>query len=182
MKTPYKELLDILSEISPRPKKLGIIYDPKRSKKIVETCIDASEGKGFEVHAKQVETVDEVYGAIRSLRPSIDCLLIIPDPTVYTVNSTEDILLFSLREGLPVVGISPNYVKAGALFSLSCDYTRLGEKSGETAVRLLRGEKASDIPYASADKYELSVNLVVANRINVTFPDKLLKEAKNVYK
>ncbi len=182
METPYKELLNILSRISPKPKRLGIIYDPKKTNKLVESYMEESREKDCELHTIQVAKVDEVYNAIRSLRPSIDCLLIIPNSTVYNVNSTEDILLFSLREGLPVVGISPNYVKAGALFSLSSNYTNLGEKAGELASRLLHGEKASDIPYASPDKFDLSINLIVAARINVTFPTDLIKEAKNVYK
>jgi len=182
MEIPFKDQLAVLTRINPRPKKIGIIYDPRKTKKLVDMYIEESQGKGFEVLTRQVGNVDEVYGAIRDFRQSIDCLFIIPDPTVYTVKSTEDILLYSLREGLPVVGISPTYVKAGALFSISCNYEHLGEKSGAIAARILRGEKPSDIPYASPDRYDLSINLIVAERMSTTFPDKLIKEAKNVYK
>jgi len=182
LQIPLQQQLAVLSKISPRPKKIGILYNPEKTKKLVESYVHESGGKGFEVLTKQVSDVGEVYSAIRDFRPSIDCLFIIPDSTVYTINSTEDILLYSLREGLPVVGISPTYVKAGALFSISCNYKQLGKQSGEIAARILRGEKPSDIPYASPDKYDLSVNLIVARRMGVTLPDKLLEEAVNVYK
>jgi putative ABC transport system substrate-binding protein len=182
IETPFSEQFDILSKIKPRPKTIGILYDPGRSQKIVELCEAEARLKGFAVKTKQIYSVDEVYGALRSLRPSIDSLIIIPDITVYTVKSTEDILLYCLREGIPVIGLSPNYVKAGALFSFSANFRQLGEKSGSVGARLLRGEKASDIPFVKADKFDLSINLIVAHRINVEISEKLINEAVNVYK
>ncbi|MFH0791692.1 MAG: ABC transporter substrate-binding protein [bacterium] len=182
MEIPFSDQLVVLSNISPRPKKIGIIYDPNKTRKYVEMYIKESHGKGFEILTRQVSSVNEVFRAIRAFRSSIDCLFVIPDPTVYTIKSIEDILLYSLREGLPVVGISPGYVKAGALFSISSNYGQMGKEAGQIAARLLRGEKPSKIPYASPKQFDLSINLIVADRIGITFPDKLIREAKNVYK
>lgn len=181
MDLPVKEQLDVLSKISPKRKKIGIIYDPSKTKALVETYINESKGKDFEVITKRVTKIDEVYGAMRSLRPSIDCLVIIPDTTVYSTESTADILLYCLAEGLPVVGISPTYVKAGALFSVSCNYENLGKRSGEVATRVLNGEKPSEIPYVSTDKFDTSINLIIARRLGISFPKKILQGTKNVY-
>jgi len=164
------------------PKKIGIMYDPSKTKKLVEGYIRESEGSGFEVLTKQVNSIDEVYHAVREFRPQIDCLMIIPDSSVYSTQSTGDVLLFCLRENIPVIGLSSKYVKAGALFSLECNYKELGKKSGELAARILNGDKPSDIPYEHPKKYKLSLNLIVAERIGAVIPKELIEEADDVYK
>jgi putative ABC transport system substrate-binding protein len=158
------------------------LYDPKNTQNLIQEYIRESEGSGFEILTKQVNSIDAVYRAVRDFRPQIDCLMIIPDQTVYSLQSVQDILLFCLRENLPVAGLSSKFVKAGALFSLSCDYKELGKKSGELAVRIFNGAKPSDIPYENPEKHELSLNLIVAERIGVTIPKELIEEADNVYK
>jgi len=47
--------------------------------------------------------------------------------------------------------------------------------------RIFRGEKPSDIKIEAPDKYDLTINLIVAQRLGVTFNDKLINEAENVY-
>lgn len=182
MDVPLMKQLHILSRISRRSRIIGIMYDPARSKILVEKYAKEIEGTEYRIVLKQIHSVKEVYDGIRKMRDEIDCLLIIPDPTVYTANSTEDILLFSLREGLPVIGLSETYVKAGALFALSCSYKELGKRSGELAEKIFKGEAPAAIPRAYMEKYELSLNLIVAQRLDIKIPDELLKGADHVYK
>jgi putative tryptophan/tyrosine transport system substrate-binding protein len=48
------------------------------------------------------------------------------------------------------------------------------------ANRILRGEKAGDLPFQQPTKYELIINLKVAKELRLTVPQSLLATADEV--
>lgn len=182
MDVSYVSIFSTLKRLIPRARKIGVIYDPKKTKKLVDRIISDARQADMELISYSVTSVEDVYGAVRTISPRVDALLMIPDSTVYTPKSTEDMLLHTLREGTPVIGLSASYVKAGALFTLSCNYDDIGRQSGHVALRIIDGAAPASIPAESPQKYEISINLISAERLGITIPNDILKEAGNVYK
>jgi hypothetical protein len=60
-----------------------------------------------------------LLGALAALTNSADVLWGIADDMVMTTETARSILLFSLRNRLPLIGLSGAWVKAGALMALS---------------------------------------------------------------
>ncbi len=172
----------MLRKIMPNAKKIGVLYDPKETEGIVKKAAAQAKELNLELIAFPVNSESEAHHAMKSIASQIDVLWMIPDPTVYTLKSTEDILFFAVREKLPVIGFTSKYTKAGALFSLSCDYEDMGEQTGEIALKLLNGKNPHDIPIAPCRAAFLSVNLIVAERVGIPIPETILQEAKDVYK
>ena len=63
---------------------------------------------------------------------------------------------------------------------LSCDYEDIGKQAAELAERILKGEKAGNIPVAMPRKVLLSLNLRTADQIGLRVPDKVIKSADEV--
>jgi putative ABC transport system substrate-binding protein len=124
----------------------------------------------------------DVYNTIRSSIGSFDAIWMIPDTAIFTVETTRDVLLVALRNKIPVIGISPLYVKAGALFSLSCNYTAIGKQGAEIAAQILNNHTSpADVKIADPTVMDLSINTNIAEYLGKRIPDSMLREAANVY-
>ena len=70
----------------------------------------------------------------------------------------------------------------GALATETIDYYKLGYQTGEVAVRVLKGEKPSDISIKTLEKTDLMVNQKTAEALGIKIPDEVLKRAKKIIK
>jgi putative ABC transport system substrate-binding protein len=85
-----------------------------------------------------------------------------------------------LKTGVPFIGLSSAFVKAGALMALSCDYTDIGIQAAETAKRILDGENPKDIPIAVPRKVLLCINMRTAKHIGLNIPTSIIELADEV--
>jgi putative ABC transport system substrate-binding protein len=97
---------------------------------------------------------------------------------VFTPRSVDSILLLTLRDGIPFVGLSPSFVKAGALLSFSCDYADVGAQSAEQALEILGGKSTGDLPIVFPRKVSLYLNLNTARAINLEVSQKIQSESQ----
>jgi putative ABC transport system substrate-binding protein len=89
----------------------------------------------------------------------------------------EFIFLHTLRSKLPFMGLSPAFVKAGALLALAIDYQEVGTQCGGLAARILSGESPSALPITTPQKTILHVNLKTAETLGLKIPADRLKGA-----
>jgi len=175
---PLRIQFKTIKKINHRVKKIGVIYNPLENNSIIQKAkIEAKNNnlvlKKFPVNStKEIPRIDDM---------NIDALLLIPDNIVCQSVIIQHILLASLKNKIPVIGISPAYVKAGALFAFSCDYKDIGRQSGNIALRILNGEDIKDIPISIPRKTKLFLNLTVAKRIGLKLNKKIIEEAVTIY-
>jgi putative ABC transport system substrate-binding protein len=172
----------LCKKIVPKLRRVGVLYDPRQTRELVERGTEQAREINIEVIASKVSKIDDIYEAVRALGPRIDALWIIPDATVYNLKTTQDILLFSIQEHLPVIGLSLPYVKAGALCSSSCNYKAIGAQAAKMVEKILDGQAPSQIPPEEPEIAETSVNLITAERIGIAIPYSVVQEATNVVK
>ena len=178
---PAADTLDTLQRAAPRAKRIGIIYDPSNSQRSVKEMTDAARAAGMQVIARPVRSAPEVPRAAEELRGKIDALYAPVDGTVYSPQSAKYVLLFAVRNAIPVAGFSSNLVAAGALLALYPDYTDIGRQAGYIALRILSGEAPGRIPVAAPRKSLLALNLNVARTLGLTIPAALRNSADKVY-
>lgn len=180
MEIPVETKIKGIKKILPNAKRIGLIYSTESApdhEEISRVCGLI----GFTLFAKKIDSEEGLPGALKDISGQIDCFMMIPDSKIYSPMSVKHLLLESLRKEFPVFGLSSSYTKAGALFSFDCDYADLGRQAAEITLRILNGEKPSDIAPSVPKKIKLSLNRSVAERLGIEIPSQIIKESSKVF-
>lgn len=179
--TPEKQLEELLNVI-PAKKRVGLVYDPRKTSHIVKNAIKAANTMGIKLIAKEVYSPKKAIAAISSIKNEIDAIWLLPDPTVLTQETIEFLLFFSLENNIPILTFSEKHVRLGALMSLSPDPSEVGKKTGAIARRILAGEDLRDIKPGAVDKTILSLNTSAANKLGIAVSRHIIDRAYIVNK
>jgi putative tryptophan/tyrosine transport system substrate-binding protein len=84
------------------------------------------------------------------------------------------------RHRLPAIYSERVFVTTGGLVSYGTDRVEQYRGAASYVDRVLRGEKAGDLPFQQPTKYELVINLATAKTLGLTIPPTLLFTADDV--
>ena len=90
------------------------------------------------------------------------------------------IIALAARHKLPAIYFERRFASAGGLVSYGPDYVDEYRRAAAYIDRILRGEKAADLPVQAPTKYELVINLKTAKAAGLTVPQSLLSTADEV--
>jgi len=180
---PVQMQLARYKALVPTLKTLGVIYDPTKTGAMVAEARSTAATLGFQLLGAPVSTPKEVPAALRSLLGKIDALWMVPDDTVVTPESFKFLLLTAFENNLPFVTVSDIFVEAGALASLSPDYTDVGRQGCQLATDLENGRlRLAEVMVVPPAKVNLAINLRTASKIGLTLPPEIVQSANKVYR
>lgn len=182
MAVPLKHQIRKLQDIKPGLKTLGIIYNPKNTKHLIEEAEQLTNSLGIKLIAKQVDSQKDVPNATRKLLDRIDVFLLLPDPTVITINFFEFLLIHSAKNKTPIMTYSKEFVQAGAHFALSPDYFMMGKQSAEIAENIMSGNHKPYSLVVDPDVFILTININSVNNIGLNIPPDVMSLAKKISK
>jgi len=174
---PYEIQFEWIKKVLPDAKQVGIIYKMDCSNRCLEKAAEAAKQSGLKLEIQKIEKIKDVLPALKELSKHSDILLGIPDLGVYNRKTLKQILLFTLRNRMPFIGISEQYVKAGAFFCLSVDYKEQGEAAAQMAEKVLEGFDPAIMPVKRPKNVKLSINKKTARRLGIKINKKILKDA-----
>ena len=177
MEIPVETQFRKLKEVLPGIRRVGVLYDPDVSGPMVEAAAETARVLGLELVPLAVASETDVLEVNGVLANDIDVLWSVSDSTVFSHQGLKHILLQTLRNRIPFVGLSPSFVKAGALLAISTDYHDLGRQAGEQSLQILAGEEASVVPMTVPRNLLLSINLNTAKQIRVEIKDDIRMNA-----
>jgi ABC-type uncharacterized transport system substrate-binding protein len=96
------------------------------------------------------------------------------------VANRELIITLAARHRLPAVYPFRYFVTSGGLISYGPDTTEQYRRAAGYIDRILKGQKAADLPVQTPIKYELAINLKTAKALGLTVPPSLLARADQV--
>ncbi len=181
MEIPLSVQFEKIRAVIPEARRLGVLYDPQVSGPVIDAARRIAAGAGLELVPISVASEGDVVRETEDLAERVDILWSVADSTVFTPQGLKHILLSTLRNRIPFVGLSPAFVKAGALLALSCDYEDIGKQSGEIAVRILDGERPDRIQTAVPRVVSLSVNMNTARQIKVAITEEVQHAAATLF-
>lgn len=167
-----------LKKFFPEQKRIAVLYDPAENAQTVQELKKETERAGLELTAIVVENPKQLPYALEQLGKDVEILLGIADEVAMSPKTAKEVLLASFRNRVPLIGLSDNWVKSGALYALSWDYDDLGRQCAEQAQQLLNGAAIQKVAPESPRKVAYSVNKKIAEHMNIAIPESLLKNAK----
>jgi putative ABC transport system substrate-binding protein len=177
MEIPVRTQFSKLKQVLPDVERIGVLYDPDVSGPLIEEAAGSARALGLELVPLAVASETDVLAQTSALAGSVDALWSVADSTVFTEHGLKHILLETLRNRIPFVGLSPSFVKAGALLAFTTDYRDLGRQAGEQGLRILAGEEAASVPMTVPRTLSLSINMNTAKHIRVEIRDEIRVKA-----
>lgn len=179
---PVKAQLEMIRNLLPEAKKIGIIYTTSEANSIstIAAYKELAGEYGFEIVDSGITAPSEVEMAAEDLVGKVDCLTNLTDNTV--VDALQTVLAAANEKKIPVFGSEIEQVKAGCVASMGIEYVELGRQTGVMAAKILKGEtKASKTHFISAIEAELYVNTAAADSIGMALKEEYVKDAAETF-
>ncbi|MCX5718775.1 MAG: ABC transporter substrate-binding protein [Nitrospirae bacterium] len=182
MNIPPHNQLATLKDVLPGIKRIGLLYNPGRTRDLVTKARLAASSMGIELLAKEVNSSKDVPALVNSMKGKINAFWMIPDTTVITPETVEFLLLFSFENKVPILAFSDKYVEMGALLSLEADAFASGKQAGEIARKILSGTPIRKDLRTDPGNAVLSINLKIAKKLGITISNDIIHRARIVDK
>jgi putative ABC transport system substrate-binding protein len=120
--------------------------------------------------------IDAAFAAMNQQRA--DALVVVTSP--FFVTRAKLIATLAGRNRVPAIYPRREFAEAGGLMSYGYDVADGYRLLGVYAGRILKGEKAGELPVFQPTKFELVINLKTARALRFEIPDKVLALADEV--
>ena len=168
--TPVKEQIDLLKQILPDAKTVGILYCSAESNSEIQATMakEAIEAAGMKAVDYTVSNSNEIQTVVTSMVDKVDAIYAPTDNTIAAGMAT--VAMVANENGIPAICGEEGMVKAGGLATYGIDYYQLGYLTGQQAVKILKdGADISTMPieYLPKDKCKLTVNEETAKTLGI---------------
>ncbi len=170
-----------LRRIVPAANSIGVLFNPKENQTKVSNAMRVAKETGLTLVTQAVDTPRSLPDALENLSRNVDALWGISDSVVMTPQTAEPILLSTLRNKIPLAGLSTSWVKAGALYALDRDYLDIGVQCGEVAGKILGGASPAALTPSFPRKVTYSVNLKTAGAMNLELTQEVVRGATQIF-
>lgn len=171
--------LELLRLALPALSRVGIVAnpdDPSDSPTVAQLPI-AARALGVEVRvfeARHVSKLDIMSAEVE--RAGVQALFVAPGPTFFS----PEITVMAARLRLPAIYGFRYFAEVGGLMSYGPSLPDVYRQSARLVSRILKGERAGDLPIELPTRYELIVNLKTAKAMGLTLSDSFLLLADEV--
>lgn len=172
--------LDLIREIAPGARRLGVIYNPGEPNAValVELIRQEAPARNLQIVEAVATRSGAVLPAAQSLVGNVDAIYVPTDNTV--VAALEAVIEVGTDHRLPVFAGDINAVPRGAIAALGFNYYDLGRQTGKIVARVLQGADPGDIPVEGVQIIELYISPGAAAAMGVRIPPAMLERAKVV--
>ncbi len=157
---PVADQIDLLHQLVPDAKKVGLLYctAESNSKIQIDLAAEQLDELGMEGVEYTASSSNEVQQVVESMMGKVDAIY---TPTDNTIASAMTVIASIANENkVPTVCGEVAHVEAGGLASVSINYEELGRRAGEMAVRILtEGANPAEMPIETMTADELGIDV-----------------------
>jgi putative ABC transport system substrate-binding protein len=173
--------LELLKQIAPTVTRVAVIRDTAAQTSLMQFSAIQSMAQsiGVVVNPIGMRDVSELERAITAFAQTPNGGLIATAvPQLFVRRAV--IISLAARYRLPAVFPFRVFVAEGGLASYGANTADSYRRAASYVDRILKGEKAADLPVQAPTKYELVINLKTAKALGLTVPPSVLARADDV--
>ena len=168
--TPVKEQIDLLHQLLPEAKTVGLLYCSAESNSEIQIQMakEACEAVGLAYEEFTVPGSNEIQTVVESMVGKVDAIYSPTDNVIAADMAT--VAMVATDNGIPCIVGEAGMVQAGGLATYGIDYFQLGYMAGEQAVEILtKGADITTMPigYLLAERCELTINKTTAETLGI---------------
>jgi putative ABC transport system substrate-binding protein len=172
--------LELLKQIAPGVTRAAVLRDASQGSGTSQFAViqAMAPSLGVEVTPINLRDASEIERAISAFARAPNGGLVVTSGPA----SVHRQLIIELAAGrkLPAVYYARLFPAAGGLISYGADYIDQYQRAAGYVDRILKGEKAADLPVQTPTKFELVINLKTAKALGLEVPPMLLARADEV--
>ena len=170
LRLPADLQLQTIHSHLPDLKRLGVIYDPRRTGALISEAKIAAPAHGISLLASPIHDrskIPQLLGAMQ--RANLDGFWMVPDLTVLSPATLQDIFLFSLENKIPLITFADKFLHLGAAVSITFNMRAVGIQAGEIAQEIAAGTPISAISPRAANQTTVKENDLIIKKLGVTY-------------
>jgi len=170
---PVDAQVALITDLVPRAKTVGFLYNSGEANSVEQVSLikKAVEAKGLATTSLTVTNSNDVQQVTQALVQKCDVIYVPTDNTVASAMPTVSQVANAAK--IPIIVGADSLVTDGGLATAGVNYTELGKKAAEMAVKILEGAKPADMPVEVMTKeYQIDINKKEADLFGITIPDK----------
>ena len=173
---PIKRQIALVEAALPDARNIGLLYS-NNSVEITNYRKAISES-GLALREQKLDSTESLFRELEAVLEKSSVLLTIPDATVYNALTIRNVLLTTYRYKIPVIGLSPAYVRAGSLCAVFSSPAQIAVQAAHLTMRYLVYGILPGAQYPSV--FNVTSNLQVARSLGIQLKEDsvILREIK----
>jgi putative ABC transport system substrate-binding protein len=174
--------LELLKEIAPRLERAAFLYNPATAPFagiFLDSFRNAAKSLAVQPIMSPLHDSSDIESAVGQLASQPNGgFIVMPGP--FFANRSAEIAALAARNRLPAVYPFRYYADEGGLLAYGNDQADNYRRAAQYVDRILKGEKAAELPVQAPVKFELTINLKTAKALGLDVPPRLLQQADTV--
>lgn len=175
LKVPFDARFKICKSLGLSHQNYALPYLKGKEQGFLSEAEKAAIDESVKIIKIPMSSLRKFQWALEESQKSSDYLLMVLDNELYKRATAQELLLFSARNQLPLIAFSHNYVKSGALLSISSNFEANGRQAAKLGKDIL-----SNTPikrhFQATDVFEVAWN----NNVARAFGIELSPQAKEI--
>jgi ABC-type uncharacterized transport system substrate-binding protein len=175
------KFLELLKEIAPQVRRAAVLRDVGDPAGVGQWGAIQTVAPSFGVELRPVDVRDasEIERGLTAMEPGSNSGLIVTGSAPAAVHR-ELIITLAARQQVPAIYPFRYFAVQGGLVSYGADPVDQFRRAAGYVNRILKGDRAGDLPVQAPTKYELVINLKTAKALGLDVPQTLLARADEV--
>jgi putative ABC transport system substrate-binding protein len=172
--------LELLRDLVPKVASVGLLVNPHNPNAVPQTkgMEEATKALGLRLDTLEASAESDFDKVFRTLRQRNDALVVSADPFFF--GHLSQLVGLAAEYAIPTMYYAREFVSAGGLISYASSIGDSFRRAATHVARILKGEKAADLPVIQPTKFELALNLKAAKALGLTVWPTLLARADEV--
>jgi putative ABC transport system substrate-binding protein len=174
--------LGLLHDLLPAATTFALFFNPTNrlaSESYLEATQTAAHSLGLQLVVLPASSEREISNGFTKMVEQRIAGLIVPADTLFG-SRQDQIVGLAARHSIPTMYFQREAAVAGGLTSYGTNFSDAFREVGMYAGRMLKGERAADLPVIQPAKFEFVINLKTATTLGLTIPPDVLSIADEV--